>query len=241
MAAHSLHMYTDLAWAWPLISPPEEYIEEAQDLYQLIQRQIQRPAHTLLHLGCGGGHIDHTLKQYLQITGADITPEMLALARHLNPEIEYLTGDMRYLRLGRVFDAVLIADSIAYMLSEAELRQAFDTAYVHLAEGGVFCTYVEATPDRLVQNQTFCSTHQGPGVEIAFLRNDYDPDPNDTIYENTFVYLIRREGQQEIVTDHHLAGLFPLDTWKRLLTETGFTAVALDKTSYGDPAFLCVR
>lgn len=234
------HMYSDLAWAWRLISPLEEYAQEADDFQRLILEHIQRPARTLLHIGCGGGHIDHYLQARFQVTGVDISESMLVQARQLNPRVTYLSGDMRSLRLGRTYDAVIIADSIAYMLSEAELHQAFDTAYQHLAPGGVFCTYVEATPTSLAQNQTFCTTHQGPGVEIAFMRNDYDPDPSDTTYEMTFVYLIRRAGQQEIVTDRHLAGIFPLETWQRLLAQVGFT-VQLLETTYDDPAFVCLR
>jgi len=207
----------------------------------MIEGHASHPVRTLLHLGCGGGHIDHYLQAYYQITGVDLSPEMLSQAQALNPQVTYLPGDMRDFRTAQWFDAVLIADSITYMLSESELRQAFATAYAHLEPGGVFCTYVEATPASLEQNHTFCSTHQGPGVEIAFLRNDYDPDPSDTTYEMTFVYLIRRAGKpQEIISDRHLAGIFPLETWQCLLSDAGFS-VHLLETVYADPAFACVR
>jgi len=35
---------------------------------------------------------------------------MLELSRTINPELEHLVGDMRTIRLGRTFDAVLIHD-----------------------------------------------------------------------------------------------------------------------------------
>jgi hypothetical protein len=54
------------------------------------------------------------------------------------------------------------------------------------------------------------------------VENRYDPDPADTTWEMTFVYLIWRAGQLEIETDHHLGGLFPLETWLLLLREVGF-------------------
>ena len=40
---------------------------------------------------------------------------MLELSRTLNPDCEHLEGDMRTLRLGRTFDAVLIHDAVMYM------------------------------------------------------------------------------------------------------------------------------
>lgn len=235
-------MYTDLAWAWPLISPPEDYRQEAEDFTTQLMAYAQRPLQTLLHMGCGGGHLDHWFQAHFAVTGVDLSPEMLTLARRLNPAVTYLPGDMRTLRLPEQYDAVIIADSIAYMHTEAELLHAFQTAFAHLAPGGVFCTYVEATPETFEQSRTHSFSNQGKGVDIAFLRWDYDPDPSDTTFEMTFVYLIRRPGEpQQIITDTHLSGIFPLTTWQRLLEETGFSAITLNENSYGDPGFVCVK
>lgn len=44
---------------------------------------------------------------------------------------------MRLLRLGRMFDGVLIHDTIMYMSSEEDLRAALVTAYEHCKPGGV--------------------------------------------------------------------------------------------------------
>ena len=235
-------MYTDLAWAWPLISPPEDYQQEAGDFTARLLAHARRPLHSLLHLGCGGGHLDHWLQAQFAVTGVDLSPAMLDLARRLNPGVTYLPGELRTLRLPQAFDAVIIADSIAYMLTEAELLQAFQTAYAHLAPGGVFCTYVEAEPETFEQNRVHSFASHGEGVDLAFLRCDYDPDPSDTTFEMTFVTLIRRPGQpQQIITDTHLSGIFPLPTWQRLLRQAGFEAITLDETSYGDPSFTCIK
>lgn len=63
-----------------------------------------------MDLGCGGDHND------------------FHLANALNPELEYLKGEMRDVRLGRRFDAVLIADAGSYLLARADLKLAFETA-----------------------------------------------------------------------------------------------------------------
>jgi SAM-dependent methyltransferase len=203
-------MYSDLAWTWPMISRPEHYVEEAEHFLRIIHYHTQIDVKTLLDLGCGGGHNDWTLKKHVQVTGVDVSDDMLTLARRLNPEVTYLAGDMRTVRLGRTFDAVIIADSIDYMLSEQDLYGAFVTAFVHLKPGGVFCTYVEMNRDNWGQNKTECTTHVQDDVEIVFVDNRYDPDPADTLYENVFVYLIRRSGELSIEMDHHLGGIFDL-------------------------------
>jgi len=108
------------------------------------------------------------------------------------------------------------------MLTAKDLRAAFMTAFAHLKPGGVFCTYVEETKESFQQNKTKCSEHIRGNIEITFIENLYDPDPKDTTYETTFVYLIRRGGKLEIETDHHLCGIFNFETWLDLLKEVGF-------------------
>jgi predicted TPR repeat methyltransferase len=108
-------LYGDLAWTWPVISPPEDYVGEAETFCTAIREHAQVDVKTLLDLGCGGGHNDRTLKQHFEVTGVDVSEAMLSLARRLNPEVTYALGDMRTVRLGKTFDAVIVADSIDYM------------------------------------------------------------------------------------------------------------------------------
>ena len=61
---------------------------------------------------------------------------MIELSEMINPGIEHLVGDMRTLRLGRTFDAVLIHDAICYMTSETDLRAAMATVFAHMRSGG---------------------------------------------------------------------------------------------------------
>lgn len=234
----SERLYHDLAYLWPVISPPEEYVAEALQFVDLFW-QFALPSgqqsgdnvpriFTLLHLGCGGGHLDLTLKKYFTLLGVDLSPEMLQLARTLNPDVLYLEGDMRAVRLDQRFDAVLIADSIDYMLDEADLGAAFQTAWVHLRPGGLFITYAEETLERFENNRTESSTHALDDFEVTLIENLYDPVPADNTYEMTFIYLIRSAGKLEIEFDRHLAGIFPLATWTRLLAKTGFSVQVVE-------------
>jgi SAM-dependent methyltransferase len=216
-------MYGDLAWLWPIVSPPEDYVEQSELLAKIIKERSKIGPGTLLHLGCGGGHNDHTFKEHFEVTGVDISDEMLKLARDLNPEVKYRRGDMRSVRLEEVFDSVVILDSIDYMCTEADLRSAFVTAYEHLKPGGIFATFVEDRPGTFKQNRTKSSFRSNGNIELVFIENSYDPDPGDTSYEASFVYLLRRAGELEIHTDKHTMGIFKLETWLRLLKEVGFS------------------
>lgn len=235
-------LYGNLAWTWSIISPAEDYVEESEESTKLIREHSTIEARTLLHLGCGGGHNDYTLKKHFEVTGLDVSRFMLEIAQKLNPEVSYLAGDMRTVRLGKVFDAVVIFDSIDYMLTEEELHAAFTTAFVHLKPGGVFLTYQENSPERFKKNHTEYSTHSKADITITFIENYYDPDPTDTTLEATFVYLIRRRNELTIETDHHVLGIFPRETWLTLLRETRFSIEILDVPKLeGIPWLICTK
>ena len=78
-------------------------------------------------------------------------------------------------------------------------------------------------------------------VEIAFIDNRYDPDPADTLYENVFVYLIRRSGKLSIEMDHHLGGIFDLQVWRSLLSKAGFAVQPPEFDKEGIPWFAAVK
>jgi SAM-dependent methyltransferase len=228
-----MKMFGDLAWLWPVLSPKDDYVEVSEFIARAIQEHSRNRARTLLHMGCGGGHHDYTLKKHFELTGVDMSPEMLGLARDLNPEAAYIEGDMRDVRLGRQFDAVIILDSIGYMLSEAALREALTNACEHLKPGGVFLTFVEMNPATFVQNTTNAWTNSRGEVELTFVENYYDPDPTDSTCECTFVYLIRESGKLRIETDRHLVGMFPIETWRGSFKSVGFEIAELEFTTQG--------
>ena len=109
-------LYKDLAHLWPLLDPPEEYTEEASFWRQAIREKLGPGRHEVLELGVGGGHLLSHLTGDVQATAVDISPQMLAHSKALNPGVEHHLGDMRSVRLGRKFQAVLIHDAISYLL-----------------------------------------------------------------------------------------------------------------------------
>jgi SAM-dependent methyltransferase len=235
MGKKNRRLYHDLAWLFPIISPPEDYIEETKFYFQWIKQFSKIPVRTLLHLGCGAGHNDFLLKKHFDVTGVDLSPSMLKLARQLNPENVYQQGDMRDVRLGKQFDTVVCLDSIDYLVSESEIRSTMMTAWHHLKPGGVFFTLVEQLREKFMQNKTVCTMHQKDNIDVAFVENYYDPDPEDTTFEAVMVYMIRENGKFAVEADHHLCGLFNENTWNVLFEEAGFECVREELILSGHP------
>ena len=107
-----MRLYSDLSWLWPMWGDAEvEYAQYCAHVEDLIRRYARRPVVTLLDIGCGGGKNVFNLKERFRVTGLDLSPAMIAQARMLNPDCEFIEGDMRSFALGKTFDAVLIENS----------------------------------------------------------------------------------------------------------------------------------
>jgi SAM-dependent methyltransferase len=129
-------LYRELASWFHLLTRPEDYAFEA-DLYgRLLTESAQIPVTTVLELGSGGGNNASHMKAQFQLTLTELSEEMLALSRSINPECEHIQGDMKTLRLGRQFDAVFVHDAVSYMTTEDDLRAAMVTAWAHCKPGG---------------------------------------------------------------------------------------------------------
>ena len=215
-------LYNELAYLWPVISPSEDYAEEAVYWLSAIEDALGQGRHHLLELGVGGGHNLSHLTPHHRASAVDVSPRMLELSRKLNPEVDHHLGDMRTVRLGRLFDAVLIHDAISYMLTEDDLRAAFETARLHLRPGGLALIAPDMVAESFREGAVIrWSTAKG---DIAVITEErlHDPDPSDTQVESWFTYEITERGSSRVETDVHVTGLFPISAWTSLLTESGF-------------------
>ncbi len=222
---NTLRLYDDLAWLWPIWGDPEDYTDYCNHVTHVIREHAGIPVNSLLDIGCGGGKNVFNLKRNYHVTGLDLSPPMLELARQLNPECEFVHADMRTFDLGRTFDAVLLDDAITYMTTRADLRSAFASAWRHLNPGGVMVVNPDETKETFLQNRTVVTPAGGARpahVDVVFVENSFDPDREDDHYEGTMVYLIREHGQLRVEVDRHILGLFAIDAWRAALAEVGF-------------------
>ena len=220
--SQSPRLYSDLATWFHLLTAPEDYAEEADFYRRAIISACDRAPQTMLELGSGGGNNASHLKSHFQLTLVDLSQEMVTTSEDLNPECEHIQGDMRNIRLERLFDAILIHDAIMYMTTEDDLLQAMKTAYVHCSPGGAALF----APDHVRETfrpSTEHGGHDGQMRALRYLDWTWDPHPEDTTYVSDMVYLIKDENDQVSVEyDRHILGIFPRQTWLTLLRDSGF-------------------
>jgi SAM-dependent methyltransferase len=96
-------------------------------------------ASSLLELGCGTGSILARITSVPFLTGLDISPEMLSVAREKVPDAQLVQGDMKAFSLAETFDVVIcVFDSLNHLLSFDAWQSTFDVVHQHLVEGGLF-------------------------------------------------------------------------------------------------------
>jgi SAM-dependent methyltransferase len=235
MTEQQPQLYTELADWYPLLTAPGEYPEEAAFYLHLLTDALGAAPRTLLELGAGAGHMaSHYKRQVPHVTLTDLSLQMLALSQRLNPDCEHVQGDMRTLRLGRVFDAVFVHDAVCYLTTEADLRRAIETAFAHCRPGGV----AVFAPDHVRENfaeGVEVGGHDDERRGLRYLEWTWDPDPADETYVADFVYLLREAGQpMRSVYDRHVCGLFARAMWLHLLHAVGFHQLAVRPLEHAD-------
>lgn len=234
-------LYGELAAWFHLLTAPEDYAEEADFYRHLLLEACDEPPRRVLELGSGGGNNASHLKEHLELTLVDRSPEMLELSRSLNPECRHVAGDMRDVRLGEEFDAVFVHDAVAYITSEDDLGATIATAAAHLWPGGAALFVPDFVRERF-EPHTAHGGHDGPERALRYLEWVWDPDPSDTTYVCDFAYLLREGDQVRCVQDRHVCGLFPRATWLGLIEGAGLEARhqvgAPDEESAGTELFV---
>lgn len=200
---------------------------------------------TILELGSGTGRHGRLLAGMgFDVHGVELSNDMASVARSAagrtpgGGTFNCDVGDLRLVRVGRTFDAVIsLFHVISYQTTNDDLRAAFKTAAVHLEPGGTFLfdvwhgPAVLATPPSIrtkeVANQRYRVKR------IARPEHDADRATVRVVYEFNCEDL--ESGQKTQFAEEHLMRyLFPSEV-ELLATEAGFTVVATQEFLTGRP------
>lgn len=244
-------LYDDLAYLWPILSPPEQYAVEAALLKWLMEEHCgtDQPL-DILEFGAGGGHtLVHLAQAGHHCTAVDLSASMLEHCKQLIPSARTEVGDMRNIDLGQQYDAILIHDAVDYLLTEADLTATFKTIKQHLKPNGIAFVAPTYTEELFRDNdleeeiaEDECVSPDGR-THIQYTSQLVDQKPADHLFEMVLTYKmtpLNESGQPtspqpaETIEDRHTCGLFAESTWKSLLEQEGFEVDVLAMED-GDP------
>ena len=228
-----MDVFGDYAKYYDLLYRDKNYDGEAEFVDGLL-RAYAPAARTLLELGCGTGALAVRLAERgYDVHGVDISDSMLSRGREraagldssIGHRVQFSQGDLRTVRIPRVFDAVISTfHVISYQTTAESLAAAFRTAKEHLRPGGVFLfdfwygpAVVSSPPDvrvKRLEDQHLAITR------IA----EPEVDPDQPVVDVHYDVFIRdkRTGQiYEVQEVHRMRWLFE-DEIASLLRTHGF-------------------
>ncbi len=127
------------AAAYDALYDEKDYESECDLVERAFAEYGEGGLRTILDLGCGtGNHAFPLARRGYDVVGVDRSEAMLERARAKGGDVELLLGDVREIRLGREFDAVLILFAVlGYQLANDDVVAALATARAHLRAGGL--------------------------------------------------------------------------------------------------------
>lgn len=226
----SARLYDDLAAWWPLFSAPEDYAEEGAWIIDAFTQALGECPASILELGSGGGNTASHLSRHARMTLVDLSQGMVDVSRRLNPQADHVRADMRSVRLGKTFAAVLIHDAIMYMTTRQDLVAALTTARVHLEPGGALIVL----PDHLaetIDSGVHYGGHDasdGSGRGVRYIEWTHAPKAGATTFSVDYAILLREaDGSVEAYHDRHTNGLFRRSEWREAFGRAGFASPSI--------------
>ncbi|MFW6111408.1 MAG: class I SAM-dependent methyltransferase [Candidatus Bipolaricaulota bacterium] len=182
---------------------------------------------SILDLGCGEGTFAREASQLgFEVTGVDKAPEMIKIARNKvenNQKVDFLKGDMRKFSLDDQFDLITSwFDSINYLLTDYDLREALKTAYELLREEGFFIFDVNTIHGLSVEwQEESCYVQRDDSRVFEVHRTDYDSSRRIASLKITFFQ--RKGNSWEKYEEIHRERGYRITRIEELAEEVGFS------------------
>ena len=218
--------YRELAASYDRLTNDVDYEATVDFYWQLLDREGITPR-TAVDLACGTGSVGLLLAEKgLQVTGVDMSPEMLCMATQKADDAEnrpmFVCQELQKLHLPRGVDlAVCALDSMDYITDPAECQEAIRRIYKALNPGGCFIFDVN-TPEKLqaMDGQVFLD--EDDDVYCVW-RGEFDEQTNICTY---WMDLFQREGAVwNRSYEEHREYAYNASQLVSYLKDTGFTAI----------------
>ncbi len=229
------------------------------------------PNGKILEFCAGTGRITLPLVNAgFNVTGVDITPAMLNIARQkasllpmdVQERLQLIDGDMRNVTVGHSqFDLALIPfNSFMHMTTPQDQLAALTNAYKHLKAGGYFMADIFLpNVERLARNMgpSWIDMEKVMAIEeegITLIRSgSFGYIPHQQLVTATWIYQIfESKGDRKLLNTYwspfEIRVVFPGE-WELLLEKAGFNIVekwgSFDRASFGEQSgrmlFLCQK
>jgi SAM-dependent methyltransferase len=213
-------MFTNSARFYDAIYSFKDYEAESRQLQALIEERSPGAA-TLLDVACGTGKHLEQLRTWYEVSGLDLDPQLLEIARERLGDVEVHEGDMTSFSLGRTFDVVTcLFSSIGYVGTVERLDAAVAAMAAHLNPGGVLIVEPWLTPEVWVADRPHLLSVDEADLKIARMTIS---GREGRLAIMNFEYLIGTPAGIEAFSERHAAALFTEDEYRQAFAAAGLS------------------
>jgi SAM-dependent methyltransferase len=229
---------------YDLLYADKDYSAEAEYVARTLRTERAK-VHRLLELGSGTGRHGRLLAGMgFDVRGIERSSEMVASARSAATEASTVgaftcdVGDLRSVRLGHTFDAVIsLFHVISYQSTDDELGAAFRTASEHLEEGGLFLFDVWHGPAVLTNEPSIRKKEVANGryrvKRVAYPERDAKARTVKVVYRLDCEDVVSTERAQ-FEEEHVMRYIFPAEV-EQFGSQAGFTLIRTEEFLTGRP------
>jgi len=212
-----------------------DYDTDVKFLADLFQRHRCR---SIIDIGCGtGNHALRLCSMGYEVTGIDISPSMLKVARSKDncSRIRFFGGDMKMLGSaipkGERFDAAISLGQVtAHLYTDRDVEAFLTGLAAILKKSGLLVLSAGNAAkinDEYLNKLLLDHIVNEEKMQLAtFAQNSRDSrDPNSIIWRS--IYLTKQDGQLDFQVREHRLRWFRFSVLKELLTKNGFEIEAV--------------
>ncbi|XMB85134.1 class I SAM-dependent methyltransferase [Mycoplasmatota bacterium WC44] len=187
------------------------------ELLDIINENVKEGS-TILDLACGTGTMINLLSQAgYNMIGADISEEMLEIARGKNPDSRLFVHDLKEDFFIEPLDAITCSvDSMNYLLNIHEVENLIKNVSKNL-EWGTFIFDVHSESKLNTLNDYI---HVDLDEDLSYI---WKVDVIDNYLNHYLTFFVNDEGLYERFDEEHVQKVYKEEEYQNLLTKYGFT------------------
>ena len=215
-----MNQYEDMSLVYDKLTQDQPY----HSWFNIVEHFLPSDSHDLLDIGCGTGNLTQLLTSLGEVTGMDISVDMLSIARQKTNQVKWIEGNMTHFNLNKKFNMITIfCDSLNYLETLNDVKMTFERVYQHLNKNGVFIFDVHTVHKMktLFNNKSYIDESDNVFVGWDAICGD---EPLSVYHEMTF-FVSQQNGLYQRFDESHYQRTYEEQIYQNLLKDVGYHSV----------------
>lgn len=118
--------YQDMSLVYDQLTQDQPY----DSWFNIVKHYSDPYGNIILDIGCGTGSLTHLLISLGDVTGMDLSVDMLSIARQKSNQVTWIKGDMTQFELIQKFNIITIfCDSLNYLSTDKDVKKRLSKLY----------------------------------------------------------------------------------------------------------------